>query len=185
MQHVIQSFYFNYYIYTVGQKNRPPKWFHYNFWSFQDNATRAFFQTNSKLSVKTSFTNTLEYERLQTNVGDFSNYNYFIIFTFILMNKISITTEMYLETWVSVVKLDFQCDHHLFPPLPLISAAIGWLNYWWIFLSVDPIHLILLLKALRCLNITFRSCCASFALCPKLHNQVATYLIMQLEDHKN
>ena len=41
------------------------------------------------------------------------------------MNKISITTEMYVEPSVSVVKLDFQCDHHLVPPLSLISAAIG------------------------------------------------------------
>ena len=31
------------------------------------------------------------------HVGDFSNYNHFIIFNFLLMNNISISIEMYLE----------------------------------------------------------------------------------------
>ena len=103
-------------------------------------------------------------------VGDFSNYNHFIKFNFLLMNNISISTEMYIEPWVNAVKLDVQCDHHLLLPLFLIN----FLSHWSIellpnFLSVYPMHLILLLKALRCLYIALCSCKAS---CPKLHNQV-------------
>ena len=45
----------------------------------------------------------------------------------------SITIEMYVESWVGVVKLDVQCDHDLLLSPFLIESAIGWLNYWWIF----------------------------------------------------
>ena len=88
------------------------------------------------------------------------------------MNNISITIETYVESWVGVVKLDVQCGHRLPLPLILIASAIGRLNYWWIFLSVYPMHMTLLLKDLRCLHIALSSCRASFSWCPKLHNQV-------------
>ena len=88
------------------------------------------------------------------------------------MNNISITIEKYVESWVGIVKLDVQCDHRLLLPLILIASAIGRLNYWWIFLSVYPIHMTLLLKDLRCFHIALSSCRVSFSWCPKLHNQV-------------
>ena len=81
----------------------------------------------------------------------------------------SITIEMYVESWVGVVKLDVQCDHDLLLSPFLIESAIGWLNYWWIFLSVYPMHMILLLKALRCLYITLYSCRVSFSRYLKSH----------------
>ena len=71
-------------------------------------------------------------------VGDFSNYNHFIKFNFLLMNNISISTEMYIEPWVNAVKLDVQCDHHLLLPLFLITSAIGLLNYCQIFCQSIP-----------------------------------------------
>ena len=37
--------------------------------------------------------------------------------------------EMYMESWVCVVKLDVQSDHRLLLPLILIASAIGRLNY--------------------------------------------------------
>ena len=111
-------------------------------------------------------------EALETHVGDFSNYNHFIIYSFLLINKISITIKMYIESKVSVVKLDVQYDHRLLLPLFLIASAIVWLNYWWIFLSVYPMDLALLLKTLECLHTTVGSCRAPFLSCPKLHNQV-------------
>ena len=45
------------------------------------------------------------------------------------MNNISITIEMYVESWVRVVKLDVQYDHQLILPLFLVATAIGQLNY--------------------------------------------------------
>ena len=84
----------------------------------------------------------------------------------------SLTIEMYVESWVGVVKLDVQCDHDLLLSPFLIESAIGWLNYWWFFLSVYPMHMILLVKDLWRLHITLRSCRVSFSWCPKLHNQV-------------
>ena len=111
-------------------------------------------------------------ERLETHVGDFSNYNHLIIYSFLLINKISITIKMYIESKVSVVKLDVQYDHRLLLPLFLIASAIVWLNYWWFFFSVYPMHLVLLLKTLECLHITVGSCRVPFSSCPKLHNQV-------------
>ena len=111
-------------------------------------------------------------EALETHVGDFSNYNHFIIYRFLLINKISITIKMYIESKVSVVKLDVQYDDRLLLPLFLIASAIVWLNYWWIFLSVYPMDLALLLKTLECLHTTVGSCRAPFLSCPKLHNQV-------------
>ena len=96
----------------------------------------------------------------------------FFIFSFLLMNNISITIETYVESWVSVVKLDVQCDHYLLLPLILIASTIGRLNYWWIFLSVYPIHMTLLLKDLQCFHIALSSCRVSFSWCPKLHNQL-------------
>ena len=59
------------------------------------------------------------------------------------------------------------------PPSPS-TAFPNHICHWSIellpnFLSVYPMHLILLLKALRCLYIALCSCKAS---CPKLHNQV-------------
>ena len=83
------------------------------------------------------------------DVGDFNNYNYFIIFNFLIMNNISVTIKMCIESWVSVVKLDVQCDHRLLLPLFLIASTIGR------FLSVYPKHLILLLKTLRCFHIAY------------------------------
>ena len=59
----------------------------------------------------------------------------------------------------------------LLPFIP-IAYAIGQLNYWWIFLSVYPIQMTLLLKELRCFHIALSSCRVSFSWCPKLHNQV-------------
>ena len=50
--------------------------------------------------------NALKYIGVRNAVGDFRNYNYFIIFNFLLMNNISITIEMYVESGVGVVKLD-------------------------------------------------------------------------------
>ena len=88
------------------------------------------------------------------------------------MNNILITKETHVESWVGVVKLDIQCDHRLFLSLTLIASTIGRLNYWWIFLSVYPIHMTLLLKDLRCFHIALSSCRVSFWSCPKLHNQV-------------
>ena len=111
-------------------------------------------------------------EGLQTHVGDFSDSNHFIIFKFLLMNNILITIDIYVETWFSVVKLDVPCNHNLLLPLSLIASGIGWLNYWWIFLSVYPMYLIMLLKALLCLHIVLCSCRVSFSSCLKLHNQV-------------
>ena len=111
-------------------------------------------------------------EALETHVGDFSNYNHFIIYSFLLINKISITIKMYIESKVSVVKLDVQYDDRLLLPLFLIASAIVWLNYWWIFLSVYSMDLALLLKTLECLHTTVGSCRAPFLSCPKLHNQV-------------
>ena len=51
------------------------------------------------------------------------------------------------------------------------------LNYWWIFLSVYPIHMTLLLKDLRCFHIALSSYRVSFSWCPKLHNQVNSLLL--------
>ena len=95
----------------------------------------------------------------------------FFIFSFLLMNNISINIETYVESWVGVVKLDVQCDHRLLLPLILITSTIGRLNYWWLC-SVYPIHMTLLLKDLWCFHIALSSCRVSFSLCPKLHNQV-------------
>ena len=105
-------------------------------------------------------------------VGDFRNYNHFIIFSFLLMNNISITIKMHVESWVGVVKLDVQCDHCFVLPLFLIASAIGRLNCWWFFFSVYPMYLTLLPKDLRCVHIALSSCRVSFSWCPKLHNQV-------------
>ena len=88
------------------------------------------------------------------------------------MNNVSITIEMYLESWVGVVKFDVKFDHRLLLLLFLIASGIGRLHYWWIFLSVYPMHMTLLLKDLRCLHIALSSCWVSFSRCPKLHNQV-------------
>ena len=95
-----------------------------------------------------------------------------IIFWCSVLNNISITIETHKESWVIVVKLDAQCDYRLLLPLILIPSAIGRLNYWWIFLSVYPMHMTLLLKDLRCFHIALSSYRVSFSWFPKLHNQV-------------
>ena len=83
------------------------------------------------------------------------------------MKNISITIEMYVESWVIVGKLVVQCDHRLLLPPFLIASAIGRLNYWWIFLSVYPMNMtLLLLKDLRCLHITLNSWKVSSSCCP-------------------
>ena len=111
-------------------------------------------------------------EGLETHVGGFSNCYHFIIFNFLLMSNISITIEMYVELWVGVVKLDVQCDYRLLLPLFLLASVIFRLNYWLTFLSGYPMHMILLLKDLRCLNIALRLCRVAFSWSPELHNQV-------------
>ena len=108
----------------------------------------------------------------KTHAGDFRNYNHFITFTFLLMNNISITIVMHVESWVGVVKLDVQCDYRLLLTLFLIASAIDRLNCWWIFLSVYPMHMTLLLKDLRCLHIALSSCRVPFLWCLKLNNLV-------------
>ena len=80
------------------------------------------------------------------------------------MNKKSIT---YVESWVNFIKLDVQCDHHLFLPLFLIASTINRLSYY--FLSVYPMHLISLVKGLWCLHIALHSCGPFFPSCHKLH----------------
>ena len=67
---------------------------------------------------------------------------------------------------------------YFFLSLFLIASAIGRLNYWWMFVLVYPMHLMLSLKALRCLQVALRSCWTSFSSFLKLHNQVDS-------DHKN
>ena len=80
------------------------------------------------------------------------------------MNKKSIT---YVESWVNFIKLDVQCNHHLFLPLFLIASTINRLSYY--FLSVYPMHLISLVKGLWCLHIALHSCGPFFPSCHKLH----------------
>ena len=103
------------------------------------------------------------------HIGDFRNYNHFFLFSFLLMNNILITIETYVESWV---KLDVQCDHRFVLSLILLASAISRLNYWWIFLSVYPIHMALLLKDYRYFHIDLSSCRESFSWCPELHNHV-------------
>ena len=66
---------------------------------------------------------------LETHVGDFRNYNYFITLNFLLMSNISITIDMYVKSRVVVVKLDVQWDYRLLAPLFPIASTIGRLNY--------------------------------------------------------
>ena len=45
---------------------------------------------------------------------------------------------MYIESRVSVFKLDFQCNDNLLLPFFLITLTIGRLNHWWIFSQSIP-----------------------------------------------
>ena len=58
-----------------------------------------------KSGLNSEITNTLKY-------SGFSG-----ILNFLLINNISITIEIYVESWVNVVKLDIQCYHPLLLPL--------------------------------------------------------------------
>ena len=104
------------------------KWFHRNFKSSQ--------KISCKSELNSQITNTYIYRNIQgleTHVEDFRNCNHFIMFNFLLMNNLSVTIEMYVESWVNVVKLHVQCDHRLLLPLFLIVSTIGRFNYWWNF----------------------------------------------------
>ena len=45
------------------------------------------------------------------HVDDFSNYNHFIIFNFVLMINISMTIKKYVKSCVNIVRLDVRLDH--------------------------------------------------------------------------
>ena len=129
------------------KKPRQSKWFHHNFKSSSDNVKKLgghffklalnflwkFHVNRNWIPKLRTLTYVEVYRGLKTHVGDFRNYNHFIIFNFLLMSNISVTIEMYVESWVNVVKLDVQCDHRLLLPLFLIVSTIGRFNYWWNF----------------------------------------------------
>ena len=88
-----------------------------------------------KLKLNSQITNALKYRGVRNACWRCS-----------VDNNISITIEMYVGSWVSVVKLDVQCDCYLLRPLFLIASAIArwideflqfipcvWLCFWKIF----------------------------------------------------
>ena len=105
-------------------------------------------------------------------VGDFRNYNHFIIFSFLLMNNIS---EMYYRNVRGIVSPCCQIRCTMWP-LPYSTTFSNRIRHWsielLIFFSVYPMHMELILKDLWCLHIALSSCRVSFSWCPKLHNQV-------------
>ena len=128
------------------------------------------FQSSSKFSVKIlcklefnlQITNTLKYRGVRNHVEDFSNYNHVIIFNFLLMNNINnyrnvrrIMSRCYqirCTMWPRPSSTTFS-NHICHRSIELLMN----------FLSVYLMHMVLLLKALRCLHITLRSCRVSFS----------------------
>ena len=106
---------------------------------------------------------------IETHIGEFSNYNLFIIFNSLLIDNISITIYRNVSRIMSQCR-QIRCS--IWPP-PSPTTFSNCIHYWLIELLMN---IIILLKALRCLHIACLWCLRSsrvyFSSCPKLHNQV-------------
>ena len=108
-----------------------------------------------KLKFNLQITNNLKYRGVRNACWrDFINYNYVNIFDFLLMNNINNYRNV-RRTMNPCCQI--RCTMWLRPSSITFSNRIRPLSIelLMIFLSVYPMHMILQLKALRCLHVTF------------------------------